>query len=160
MGHIPAELTLAELYSNNLPAEYVTSTSKQKTCLQRDITANQQTGLSYFQSILLAVNNGKETDATTLNNLALLYSKGFISTDAQGDSAEWLYEKAAATGSFQAMTTLGNLYHTNEQYKKALPWLIQASDNSSDFHYWQERVPVPLLSVSATHFFGLNKLLL
>lgn len=132
-GHIQAELTLAELYCNVLPDGYTKSASEQKSCLQQDVTANQEKGLAYFKSVLEAVNNGKDTDIITLNNLALLYTKGFIRTDAQGDNTEWLYEKAAAIGSFQAMSLLGNLYHENRQYEKALQYFIQASENSTDF---------------------------
>ncbi len=133
MGHIPAESALAELYCNSLPAEYLATAPEQKICLQRDVAANQQTGLSYFKSILKAVKNGKETDTKTLNNLSLLYADGFIRTDARGDNPEWLYEQAAASGSFQAMSTLAKLYHTNERYQEALQWFIQASESPTDF---------------------------
>ncbi len=133
LGNIQAELALAELYCNVLPAEYATVASEQRTCLTGDVIADQKKGLSYFTSVLEAVKNGKDTDLTTLNNLVLLNAEGFIGTVAQEKNGEWLYEKAAAKGSFQAMTILANMYQKNGQYDKALQWFIQASENPKDF---------------------------
>ncbi len=132
-GHLQAELMLAELYSNDLPAGYLASDSKEQACFVQDVTADQKVGLSYFQSVTDAIANGQKVDTAILLNLALLYHQGVMGTDGQMDKAVWLYEKAAADGSFSAMRTLGQLSQTAGDDSKALHWLSQAAEDPEDF---------------------------
>jgi TPR repeat protein len=132
-GHLEAELLLAELYSKDLPEAYLPSGSKERACLLQDVTLDQQAGLSYFQSVSDAIANGQKVDTATLLNLALLYHEGLMGADGSMDKAVWLYEKAAADGSFVAMRTLGKLAQTAGDDSKALHWLRQATENPTDF---------------------------
>ena len=132
-GHIKAELALAELYCNDLPKEYLISSSQQKVCLRQDVTPDQTTGVSYFESVIGAVEQGQEVDHVTLNNLALLYFDGIVAADDHVGKAVRLFEKAAAAGSFPAMMQLGKLANDKGYYSKAMQWFVQASEDSADF---------------------------
>lgn len=131
-GHIKAELTLAELYIDNLPQEYILSNSEQITCLRQDVVPDQKTGLSYFKSVMAVVEQGKDVAPVTLNNLGLLYLEGIIPADNPVGKATPLYERAAVAGSFPAMTKLGKLSNDIGDYSKAMQWFVGASEDPAN----------------------------
>jgi hypothetical protein len=131
-GHLKAELTLAELFSTALPAGYQFSNSKQRECLLQDVTPDQTTGMSYFESIIAAMEAGNEVDPVLLDNLALLYLEGIFSAEDHADRAIMLYEKAAAQGSFPAMLQLGILANSREDYNTAMQWFVKSSDDPTN----------------------------
>jgi len=131
-GYLKAELTLAELYSDNLPEDYVRSDSEQIICLQQEVKPDQTTGVSYFESVLGAVEQGKEADPVTLANLGLLYLKGVVPAENPVVKATSLYERAAAAGSFPAMRTLGKLANDRGDYPTAMQWFVEAAKDPAD----------------------------
>lgn len=132
LGHLQAELTLAELFSPTLPAGYSFSNKEQRECLLQDIDSDQTIGTSYFESVITAMDAGQEIDPVILDNLALLYLEGLLSAEDHADKASMLYEKAAAKGSFPAMLQLGILSNDRGYYKKAMQWFVQASESPTD----------------------------
>lgn len=131
-GHIRAELTLAELYSEQLPREYIKTAPEQVTCLRQDVLPDQSASLPYFESVTEAVEQGQEVDPVILGNLALLYLKGIVPAENPVARATTLYEKAAAGGSFSAMQQLGRLANDRGEYDRALKWFDQASADPAD----------------------------
>jgi len=131
-GHLKAELTLAELFSRALPAGYAFSNKEQRECLLQEVAPDQATGMSYFESVLNAMEEKQEFDPGILNNFALLYLEGILSADDHIDKARMIYEKAAAEGSFPAMLQLGKLSNDSGYYHKAMQWFVQASENPTD----------------------------
>jgi len=131
-GHLMAELTLAELYSENLPEEYVRSNSEQIICLQQEVKPDQATGVSYFESVLGAVGQGADVDPATLTNLGSLYLEGIVPADNPVARATPLYERAAAAGSFPAMRKLGRLANDRGDYRAAMQWFVGAAEDPED----------------------------
>ena len=129
---LKAELTLAELYSSDLPVGYAFSNTEQRQCYLQDVAQDQVTGLSYFETVMTDMDEGQEVAPVVLDNLALLYLEGVLSADEHVDKASMLYEKAAAEGSFPAMLQLGILSNDRGDYHKAMQWLVQASENPKD----------------------------
>ncbi len=131
-GHLMAELTLAELYSENLPEEYVRSNAEQIICLQQEVKPDQKTGLSYFESVLGAVEKGAEADPATLTNLGSLYLEGIVPADNPVARATPLYKRAAAAGSYPAMRKLGGLANDRGDYRAAMQWFVGAAEDPED----------------------------
>ena len=131
-GNIKAELTLAELYSESLPREYIPTDPKQVTCLRQDVTPDQTAGVSYFVSVAEEVEQGKEVDPVTLTNLGLLYLDGVLPADNPVARATPFYERAAAAGSFPAMRKLGELANDRGDYRKAMHWFVGAAEDPAD----------------------------
>ena len=131
-GHVKAELTLAEVYSDKLPKDYILTDSEQLTCLRRVVTPDQATGLNYFAAVTKAVEQGHELDAVTLSNLGVLYLNGVIPTDNPMDKAVGLFKKAAEAGSFSAMRLLGKLADERGDYSDAMEWFTRASEDPAE----------------------------
>jgi len=131
-GLVKAELALAEVYSENLPKEYVPADSEQLACLRRNVTPDQDTGLSYFAAVTKAVAQGHELDAVTLSNLGVLYLNGVIPAENPQDKAVDLFKKAAEAGSFSAMKQLGEMANERGDYSNAMQWLTKASEDPAD----------------------------
>ena len=131
-GNIKAELILAELYSTTLPAGYASSNPTQRECLLPEIAPEQTTGMSYFESVITAMETGETIDPEVLDNLALLYLEGIFSAEDNVNKASMLYEKAAAEGSYPAMRQLGILANAHGNYTQAMEWFVQAAENPTD----------------------------